>query len=845
MSPRTALLAALFLGGCTPDGLVAPTPTEPAAYDLARWPTVAADGAVEIYFTRPGTDPTNGEDPELDDAVALLFDEAQSSIDLSLFEFDRSVIVDALLDAHARGVDIRFVGDGDEEHDDGYEELVAAGIDLSLRAPRDRIMHNKFAVIDEAIVWTGSANFSENGVLKNNNGALLIRDEDLAGHYLDEFEQMSIGGLFGRKKLSVTGPGPSTLGGEQLEAFFSPRDEVHQELLAALGTADHTVLFMIFSFTRLDVVQELIALHDSGVQVVGVFDESQARGRYSVDETLARAGVPVFIDGNGNSSGFAGGKLHHKSVVIDPLSDSQPTVTVGSYNWSNAASHYNDENMLVISGPEIAAAYTEEFCAILDVATIHPDYVGSVPDPCASLLQQVRINEVLPNPEGADAESEWVELVNLGGAAVDLDGWVLQDGSARDRHVFSGTVLPAGRSIVVWSGSGGTNPGMQESASTGRLSLGNGADQVLLLDPSGAIVDRVGYQAAPSGVSFNRADDGALAGPFVEHDQVAGSVGENSPGLTAVAGAWGPTVIINEAMPNPTGGDNGQEWVELVNTGAASISLDGWTLGDATNPVRHTFSALTLGPDEAIVLFDSGSHPEVPGSITSSTGSLSLTNSADTLTLTNADGVVVDTIGWTASSDGVSLNRVIDGDPASTFTDHDQIAGAVGTSSPDARVDGTPWGQIVVVNEVFPNPAGTDSGNEFIELVNLSSSEAALDGWSLGDAVNPERHVFGSGDVIPPGGAIVIFDSGDHSAIPNASTSSSGSLSLNNSGDTVTLRDATGGVVSVVSWSGSTSGISLNRALDGDADALLEDHDAVPGATGDSSPGTQVDGAAW
>ena len=67
----------------------------------------------------------------------------------------------------------------------------------------------------------------------------------------------------------------------------------------------------------------------------------------------------------------------------------------------------------------------------------------------------------------------------------------------------------------------------------------------------------------------------------------------------------------------------------------------------------------------------------------------------------------------------------------------------------------------------------------------------------------------------------------------------------NNAGDTVTLRDATGGIVSVVSWSGSTSGISLNRGVDGDADALLVDHDTVSGATGSSSPGTQVDGAAW
>jgi len=843
---RIVLVLAALLSACAPpDDLLDPVPDGPVAIDLARHPTVAAGGLVEIFFTRPGVDQATGEDPELDDGVATLFDEAQTRIDLSLFEFNRSVIVDALLAANDRGVEIRFVGDGDEEEDEGYEELVAAGVDLTLRAPRDRIMHNKFAIIDEAVVWTGSANFSENGVMRNNNGAMSIRDADLASHYTDEFEQMYEDELFGRKKLSVIGPGPLTLGDEQMEAFFSPRDEVHQELLATLATADQTVLFMVFAFTRLDVTDALIALHSQGVQVVGIFDESQARGRYSVDERLARAGVPVFIDGNGNSSGFAGGKLHHKTMIVDPLSDSEPAVTVGSYNWSGAASHYNDENMLVVTGPEISAAYTEEFCALLDVATIHPEYVGTVPDPCAGLLQQVRINELLPNPEGADADREWIELVNIGGAPVDLNGWVLRDSTSIERHVFSGTVLEAGRSLVVWSGTGNNNPGATEVASSGRLSLGNGSDQAVLLDETGAVVDRVGYSSAASGISFNRLDDGALAGPFAQHDQVPGAVGENSPGLTAEGGAWGPTVIVNEAFPNPAGSDSGNEWVELVNTGAASVSLDGWSFGDASNPARHTFGSLTLGPDEAIVLFDSGSHPEVPGAIVSSTGSLSLNNSNETLTLTNADGIVVDTVGWTSSSEAVSLNRVVDGDPNATLTDHDQVPGAVGSSSPDARVDGSPWGQVVVVNEVFPNPAGSDSGNEFIELVNLSDATADLAGWSLGDAVNPNRHVFVAGDVIPAGGSIVIFDRGDHTSISNASNSSSGSLSLNNSGDSVTLRDAAGGVVSTVTWSGSTSGVSLNRAIDGDTDALLVDHDEVSGAAGDSSPGTQADGAAW
>lgn len=849
MSPRSLpLLPLVLLIGCVapPEDLLLSSPDAPRAVDIARQPTVVADGAIELYFTRPGIDQVTGEDPELDDAVALLFDEAEESIDLCLFEFDRQVIVDAILDANDRGVTVRFVGDGDELHDDGYEELVAAGVDLSLRKPNDRIMHNKFAVIDETTVWTGSANFSESGILRNNNGAMLIRDPDLAAHYKAEFDQMYVDELFGRKKVAVTGPGPSPLGTTTLEAYFSPRDEIHEPLLEVIASADQTLLFMVFAFTRADVTEALIAAHQSGLTVVGIFDESQGRGRYSVDEQLAQAGVPVFIDGNQNTQGFAGGKLHHKTLIVDPLSDSDPIVTVGSYNWSNSASHYNDENMLVIEGAEVASAYTEEFCAILDAATIHPDYTGVVPDPCASLLKQVRVNEFLANPDGADAGLEWIELVNLGGAAVDLDGWVVRDGTGRDRHVFAGTVLEAGRSLVVHAGNVTGIPGAREVASSGLLSLGNSSDQIALVDADGAVVDRVAWTGAVSGVSFNRDEDGALAGNFVLHTALPEAVEDSSPGLTSEGGAWGPTVIVNELLPNPDGTDAGEEWVELVNTGTASIDISGWTLGDETNPVRHVFAAGTvLGPDGALVLFDSGSHPEVPGSIVSSTGSLSLNNDEDEVVLANADGVLIDLVSWTASTSGVSLNRVVDGDPTATLADHDTLGGAVGTSSPGERLDGTSWGQVIVVNEVLPNPDGSDSGEEYIELVNLSDAAASLDGWTLGDAVNDARHVFEATATIPAGGAIVIYDSGDHSAIPGAINSSTGTLSLNNAGDSVTLRDASGAVRSVVTWGSAPSGVSLNRAEDGDADALLVDHDEVAGAVGTTSPGLRVDGTAW
>jgi phosphatidylserine/phosphatidylglycerophosphate/cardiolipin synthase-like enzyme len=50
-----------------------------------------------------------------------------------------------------------------------------------------------------------------------------------------------------------------------------------------------------------------------------------------------------------------GDKLHHKLAVIDGK-----TVITGSFNWSPSAAHQNDEVLLAIHSPLLAAHFTRE-----------------------------------------------------------------------------------------------------------------------------------------------------------------------------------------------------------------------------------------------------------------------------------------------------------------------------------------------------------------------------------------------------------------------------------------------------------------------------------------------------
>lgn len=153
----------------------------------------------------------------------------------------------------------------------------------------------------------------------------------------------------------------------------------------------------------------------------------------------------------------------------------------------------------------------------------------------------VFINEVLANEPGSSTAGEFVELVNGGAGDVDVSGWTISDATAV-RHVFAGgTVLGAGRALVVYGGPAAIPPGLGNAiaSSTGSLDLGNGGDTVRLASPA-ASIDSVTYTSALSGtdgVSMNRSPDGVAPGPSVLHTALVPS-SQSSPGTRASGAAF-------------------------------------------------------------------------------------------------------------------------------------------------------------------------------------------------------------------------------------------------------------------------------------------------------------------
>jgi phosphatidylserine/phosphatidylglycerophosphate/cardiolipin synthase-like enzyme len=215
---------------------------------------------------------------------------------------------------------------------------------------REGLMHDKFIVIDNSEVWTGSMNFTDSGTYQDNNNLIRIRSVKVAEDYTKEFNEMFDDDKFGPDVVAET-PNPRvTIDGTPIDVYFSPDDHVQDSLVDLIASAQDSIDFMAFSFTSDKLRDAILAQAEAGLEISGVMEADQVKSNAGTEyDPFKQAGVDVLLDGNE-------GQMHHKVIIID-----KSIVVLGSYNFTNSAETKNDENLLVIYNKDIASQFMAEF----------------------------------------------------------------------------------------------------------------------------------------------------------------------------------------------------------------------------------------------------------------------------------------------------------------------------------------------------------------------------------------------------------------------------------------------------------------------------------------------------
>ena len=332
-----------------------------------KYSPVYKDGSLEFYIT----DYTKYYYPSqkcLTTACMSLVKEinnAKNTIDFAIYGIDKQpVVVNALLTAQKRGVKIRWVYDTDKRGTTIYSDSLklkkyltntvtdssAAGTILSDgRKMRDSIMHNKFFIFDKQKVWTGSANISHTDLSGfNANSALLINSKAIASLYEQEFEQMYSGKFHLMK--TATPKNLNTVSNSLISVYFSPQDDIiNRHILPLIDNAKKYIYVPVFVVTHKDFYNALVDAKNRGVDVRLIVDATSAASRYSSVRFLRQNGVKVKTENRA-------GKMHMKSIIID-----DEYIVTGSMNFTKSGERYNDENVLIIKNPKLAAKFKNKF----------------------------------------------------------------------------------------------------------------------------------------------------------------------------------------------------------------------------------------------------------------------------------------------------------------------------------------------------------------------------------------------------------------------------------------------------------------------------------------------------
>jgi phosphatidylserine/phosphatidylglycerophosphate/cardiolipin synthase-like enzyme len=298
----------------------------------------------------------------LEDTIVALINSSNNTLEIAVWDNGSSAIVNAINAAHNRGVAVRYITSSNALNSALGSLNSAIPVLERNSGVSSNVMHNKFIIVDQHTILSGSMNFGIGSMVDDYNNIVIIENTNLANNYLIEFNEMwgaSTGPA--NTTLSKFGPDKSdntthafTVGSTPVSLYFSPSDQTTLHIIEAIDAADVTLDVALFTFINNDLGDAVVAAKNRGVAVRAIIENVNYIG--SEYNTLVNAGIPTLSHSNVNFD------FHHKYALIDAhTASSDPSVVTGSHNWTNSAEDEYDENTLIIHDAVIAGQYAEEF----------------------------------------------------------------------------------------------------------------------------------------------------------------------------------------------------------------------------------------------------------------------------------------------------------------------------------------------------------------------------------------------------------------------------------------------------------------------------------------------------
>jgi phosphatidylserine/phosphatidylglycerophosphate/cardiolipin synthase-like enzyme len=402
MRTFTALLIALLMGAAVlpATALVAePSATASPSASATPSPSPTQDPQAAVYpvfnYPTPGS-----PDPAITVELTRLIDQAQagSTVSAALYVvMPSSSVVDALLNAHSRGVDVQVVMDSGQGQGTTIAEAMAqtiarlsAAIGTDTTAPSfvvncvyaciskepGSINHNKFVLLSQSgeladVVFQSTSNIRSDGSgdAAWNAATVSTGNPSLFDSYQTYFTNLAARITVPDNDYNAAQP-PVQLAAWR--PYYFPRtdgiDSVAQTLREVECSTPTAVDVMATFFTRSKVRNRLNAMAEQGCAVRVI-----ARTRSITREFCESLRPPIDVRISDRSSATTVG-IHAKYILISGTFEgsTRQAVWMGSENLTRSALRHNDETFLLIDDAALHASYRTNFDRIWNEPSVTP-----------------------------------------------------------------------------------------------------------------------------------------------------------------------------------------------------------------------------------------------------------------------------------------------------------------------------------------------------------------------------------------------------------------------------------------------------------------------------------------
>jgi phosphatidylserine/phosphatidylglycerophosphate/cardiolipin synthase-like enzyme len=370
---------------------------------MAMTAVTAAGGDIEAMFLQQmGDDPftaTAERTSQIEDVarrIAKFIGEARSTLDIAIYDFRlagqaAAIVTDALHERASNKVAIRIIYDATTEPSGNAEPSISPAhlAEADFKAPGTEtfvnsfadiaqikpvtgyrvLMHSKYLVrdgaTDDAAVFLGSANYTNDSWGVQESNLLQIRSRALASFFTDNFA-----GLFASGRIPVNQTNRDVdavdVSGVAVKVAFAPKQSpaIVKEIVGAVACARERLLVASGVVSSGPILAALSEAIDRGMRLGGLYDRPQMdqvrrqwhAAHVGADKVNTWDKVADHLVGK-TSIAYDRSKphqphnfMHNKLVVADDL------VVTGSFNLSNHAMG-NAEDVLFIRDAGIASAY--------------------------------------------------------------------------------------------------------------------------------------------------------------------------------------------------------------------------------------------------------------------------------------------------------------------------------------------------------------------------------------------------------------------------------------------------------------------------------------------------------